>query len=143
MTRDKKSRGKLPSSPSKISTLQPATERTQNTSLKTLKFCLAHIQKGHCVRCLTDKQRADLALSIQQRCEMSWNQIILTPKHGLGTENMPANQIKPKIPECFGDREQFIVLRYSGNLPMVGVRIGDVFHVLWIEKHFGDVCDHS
>jgi hypothetical protein len=30
-----------------------------------------------------------------------------------------------------------------GILPVVGVRIGNVFHILWIERQFGGVYDHG
>ena len=36
-----------------------------------------------------------------------------------------------------------MVLRYKGKLPMAGIRVQDVLHILWIEPHFGDLYDHG
>lgn len=35
-----------------------------------------------------------------------------------------------------------MAFRYHGKRPMLGVRINEVFHVLWIERQFGDVYAH-
>ncbi len=74
---------------------------------------------------------------------MTWADIKTAGRHKKGTELMPANKIKPSIPERFQDADKFLVFRYSGMLPMLGVRINDVFHVLWIESSYGQVYDHS
>jgi len=47
------------------------------------------------------------------------------------------------MPTGFEDAEQFLVLRYSGKLPMAGVRVRDVYHILWIEPNFGHLYDHG
>ena len=52
-------------------------------------------------------------------------------------------QIKAPIPQQFGDRDKFMVFRYHGKLPMGGVRVGDVYHVLWIEPEFNRLYDHG
>jgi len=74
---------------------------------------------------------------------MTWKQIKLADRHGLGSELVPAAQIRPSVPAAFEDREKFLVLRYNGTLPMVGVRAEDTFHILWIERNYGDVYDHG
>jgi len=73
---------------------------------------------------------------------MTWEEIILSPKHGLGSETMPKDQIKVGIPKEIEDRDSFLVLRYSGKLPMIGFRSNDTFHLVWIEADFGKVYDH-
>jgi hypothetical protein len=61
-------------------------------------------------------------------------------RHG---EEIPSRSIKPSVPTQFQDRDNFLVFRYDGTLPMVGVRMGDDFHVLWIERQYGEVYDHG
>ena len=61
-------------------------------------------------------------MALHKRARMTWSEIILADKHGLGLETMPKDSIKPTVPEQFKDTDKFIVLRYSGRLPMVGVR---------------------
>jgi len=36
-----------------------------------------------------------------------------------------------------------MAFRYMGKLPMLGVRVREVFHLLWVERQFGDVYDHD
>jgi hypothetical protein len=36
-----------------------------------------------------------------------------------------------------------MVFRYHGKLPMAGVRVRDVYHVLWIEPGFGQFYAHA
>ena len=54
-----------------------------------------------------------------------------------------ASAIKPSIPSKFDDADKFLAFRYHDKLPMVGPRIGDTFHILWIEANYGDVYDHE
>jgi len=43
----------------------------------------------------------------------------------------------------FQDQDKFMVFRYYGKLPMAGVWVADVYHVLWIEPEFGKLYDHG
>jgi hypothetical protein len=108
----------------------------------TPKFCFRHIVNGYDVQSLSKDQRSNLALTLQQRAQLTWQQIRLADRHGQGTEFMPKESIKPSVPVRFTDQERFLVFRYCGNLPMVGVRVLDVFHILWIENAYGRVYDH-
>lgn len=36
-----------------------------------------------------------------------------------------------------------MVFRYDGKLHMAGVRVRDVYHVLWIEPEFNSLYDHG
>lgn len=87
-------------------------------------------------------KRADFAMALQLRSQMTWREITMAGRHGLGTEFMPASSIKPSTPEAFEDTERFLVMRYSGRLPMAGVRVNDVFHILWIEPEYNKLYDH-
>ncbi|WP_143261972.1 hypothetical protein [Allokutzneria sp. NRRL B-24872] len=133
-------RGKAPKSiKGTIADVPPVRDRNRDTP----KFCLRHLQRGYDVDNLPKEQRAAFAVALQRRAAMTWRDIVMAPRHGLGTENLPREQIKAKIPAAFEDSEEFLVLRYDGKLPMAGVRAGEVLHILWIEKHFGDLYDHG
>ena len=73
---------------------------------------------------------------------MTWAEITRANRHGLGLETISNASIKAPIPDHFQDTRKFIALRYSDRLPMVGARDGDVYHVVWIERTFGEVYDH-
>ncbi len=122
----------------------PAPSAPRNFDEATPKFCLAHLAPSFGIVDLPeDRQRSEFAKSIERLSKMTWRQIRLAYKHGNGSEPLPKNQILRNIPERFADQEKFVVLRYDGNLPMVGVRIEDTFHVIWVEAAFGDVYDHG
>jgi len=68
---------------------------------------------------------------------------ITAPRHGQGTEHIATSKIKAPIPPQFEGRERFMVFRYDGKLPMAGVRVREIYHVLWIEPEFGRLYDHD
>ncbi len=55
---------------------------------------------------------------------------------------MPKDSITEKIPVRFQDVDRFLVFRYLGKLPMVGVRVRDVLHILWIAPDFRRIYQH-
>lgn len=120
---------------------EPRSE-TDNTDVLTPKFCLKYLGDSHDVRSLSQEQQARFACALQDRAAMTWRQIKLAHRHGHGSELIPRDKIKPFIPNDFRETPKFMVLRYDGNLPMVGVRVRDVFHICWIEARYGDVYDH-
>lgn len=107
-------------------------------------FCLHHLQDEFDVRAIGDKDgQAQLALTMHKCAQMQWSQIHQSNRHASGTEWIPAEQIRAPIPPKFADEDKFMALRYNGRLPMVGIRINDVFHVLWVERRYGDVYAHG
>lgn len=78
-------------------------------------------------------------------CNISWNEINISPRHGLGTEKILVKQIKPSLPRfATPDVNDLTVFRASGdNRAFLGLRKGNVFHIVFIEEWFGDVYDHS
>lgn len=88
----------------------------------------------------------DYLMRLHKLSELGWNEIRLSGRHGFGMESIPVNSIKCKnLPEIITpDVSELHVLRATGNnLPMVGLQIGKIFHVIFIEAQFGDVYDHS
>lgn len=107
------------------------------------KFCLGDLQPGFTVECLTQEGQAAFARALSKRSLMTWEQIRRAPRHGLGSETIRVKQIKPMIPAAFDGEDKVLVLRYHGTLPMAGVRINDVYHLLWIEPRYNDLYDHG
>jgi hypothetical protein len=107
------------------------------------KFCLRFLQRGFDVANLDRDRRADLALTLQQRSSMTWTELHQAGRHGQGYELIPRHRLTAPIPAVFADRDRFHVFRYSGKLPMAGVRAGDVLHIVWIEARFNELYDHG
>lgn len=110
---------------------------------ETPKFCLHHVCDGFDVHALDQACQAAFARTLQKLGGSKWKDLKLAPRHGQGFEFIPANQIKARVPDSFVDEPRFMVFRYHGRLPMGGVRIRDVYHVLWIERTFGELYDHG
>lgn len=81
--------------------------------------------------------------TLQKLASSSWKDLKLAPRHGQGVELIPARELKPSVPEQFQDETKFMVFRFHGKLPMAGVRVDDVYHVLWIEPQFGRLYNHG
>ncbi len=104
-----------------------------------------------CFKYLTIKAKGDFKfyynfiLRLKQLSELGWKQIQTSPKHSFGTEKIPVNKIKKDMPKFVTpDVENLIVFRASGdNRPFLGLRNGNIFHIIFIEEKFGDIYDHS
>lgn len=105
-------------------------------------LCLRHVQPGFGVEDLPAEAQAEFLVKWSKRSKVSWNDLGTHQRHGLGSEKLPADKIRPMVPEKFA-ADSYQVYRHHGNLPFVGVRINDVFYVLWIEKKFGELYDHG
>jgi len=135
-----KDRGNRPASPGR-SFATPAEPASHDG--ETPKFCLHFLHRDFDVNCLDPVKQAAFAKTLQKLATSTWAEIKRAGKHGHGTELIPAGQIRAPIPARFQDEEKFTVFRYSGLLPMAGVRVKDVYHVLWIEPEFGRLYDHG
>ncbi|MEX3773837.1 hypothetical protein [Pseudomonas sp. MYb118] len=137
---------RIRSSPSRHSKLLKSKDASTKRSPEQLSpiFSLEHLQASHCVSEIVDRSERGLFMdALFTLSRMSWSQINSAPRHGLGTERMPARQIKAKIPSCVTADVNLLVFRWKGKLPFVGFRDGRVLNILWIEQQFGDLYDHG
>lgn len=133
-------RGKRPK-PSRKTLPEP--EPPANHDNATPKFCLHHLCDGFDVPALEARQQAELAKTLQRLANLQWKQLLTAQRHGNGSEWLPRSIIRAKVPPAFEDSDRFLAFRYDGNLPMVGARVADVFHILWIEPQFNRLYKHS
>jgi hypothetical protein len=131
-----------PTQQSKLLKPKPVSTERSPEQLSPI-FSLEHLQRSHCVSAIADRSERGLFMdALLTLSRLSWAQINSAPRHGLGTERMPADQIKVKIPPCVTDDVNLLVFRWKGKLPFVGFRDGRVLNILWIEQNFGDLYDH-
>jgi hypothetical protein len=107
-------------------------------------FSLERLQGGtYCLESLDQEGKAAFADAIFKRRKLSWNEIISSPRHGLGCEKISRASITAAIPPCITpDVDHFLALRFHGKKPMVGIRSKDVFYVLWFDHNYS-VYPHS
>lgn len=130
--------------PSQIQGRQLPFVDSRDTNEFRPKFCLQHLLPKYDVLGLKDKKlKAALIDQMQSLTQLSWKQIQLAPRHGLGQELIPVSSLKIQLPEQFIETERVVVLRYSGKLPMIGVRVEEVFHIIAIGRDFNDLYDHG
>lgn len=139
MARD---RGRRPKAAGDGSPVRPPTTPDDHSTGHP-KFCLRFLQRGFDVENLDRDQRAEFAVTLQQRASMTWSQLHQAARHGQGYELIPRQRLRAPVPAVFADRDKFHVFRYSGRLPMAGVRANDVFHIVWIEARFNELYDHG
>lgn len=106
------------------------------------KFCFRYTQSGNCPDDLSKDQQIALVLTLHRLAQIDWATIKSSGRHALGTEFIPSDQINVSVPTKFDTEERFMFFRYHGLLPVGGVRIQDVFHILWVARDFKDVYGH-
>jgi hypothetical protein len=136
----KDSRGKRPKA-SRDSYAVPAVPVSHDD--QSPKFCLHFLARDYDVHALDPEKQAAFAKTLQKLSASRWIDLRLAPRHGQGSELIPKGEIRAPIPVRFEAEPKFMVFRYHGMLPMAGVRVDDVYHVLWIEPEFGRLYDHG
>jgi hypothetical protein len=89
---------------------------------------------------------AEFIVRMKKLSNLGWNSIDLADRHGFGYEKIPLARIKIKnMPSIIAPEvTNLTVFRATGdNRAFLGIRIEDVFHIIFIEENFGDVYDHS
>lgn len=82
---------------------------------------------------------------LKQFCNMTWDEIRTTHRHSFGSETIEVNKLTRKALQSvpFGLRK-LIVLRATGKKHVfLGYRDGNVFQVLFVEYHFGEIYAHG
>lgn len=91
----------------------------------------------YCFSKLDTENKKQFAESIFKRRHLTWNEIQRTGRHALGTEKIPRAQIKGTIPSFITpDVSEFLVFRFNGKQPMVGLREKNIFYVIWFDSNF-------
>jgi len=115
---------------------------TPSSELTWPVFCLRHLQPGYDVDNLSKDERCHLLGRLRLLSKLEWRQIEQTHRHGMGKENIARTAIRPPLPSVVTTDIKLWSLRFSGIKPMIGFRVGAVFHLLWIDHNFS-VYPHS
>lgn len=97
---------------------------------------------GYSVDCCNADHRSALASRLFKLTQMTWMQIRNAPRHGLGSETIAKDSIKPSLPPAVTEDVTLLALRYNGLHPMVGYRNGRTFHILFLD-HSMDCYPHE
>lgn len=134
-------------SPRKVSSgkLKTSPEAPKDYDSMPALFSLEKVQPGaYCFSKLDKVHKVSFAESLFKRKNMTWKEIKNLSRHGLGTEKIPGSAIKGVKPPGFLCDEDldYLVFRYKGKNPMIGIREGRVFYILWFDHSF-TLYDHG
>ena len=110
------------------------------------KFCFKHLQEISIYNSDNSKFFVDFLFRLKKLSELGWKEIYKSHKHSFGTEKIPVAIIKPKnLPAIITPEVKYLTaFRADGsNRPFLGLRVGDIFHIVFIETNFGDIYDHT
>ena len=87
----------------------------------------------------------DFIQHLRRFCQLTWNDVRTTQRHGLGTESIDVSSLnegaKKQVPSGLS---KLLVLRATGNKhAFLGYRDENIFQVLFIEYEFGDIYNHG
>jgi hypothetical protein len=114
-----------------------------NTDSEHPVFCLRYLEDDYGLEQCTNPEKVALINALRERSQMTWKQITMAPRHGLGKENINRGSIKASIPvHITADVENFIAIRFHGKAPIVGYRVENVFRIIWLDTKF-NLYKHS
>jgi hypothetical protein len=100
-------------------------------------------RSGNSFNCCQDDDRLALAKRLFMLSRLSWKQIREAGSFGLGAEQIPRYRIKRPIPPgVTEDVDKFASLHFNGKKRFVGYRVGQIFHILWVDHSF-EVYNHG
>lgn len=105
-------------------------------------FCFKYSHKDYNIDSLPNDEKIAFLNQLNMLSQLEWKQIQTAPKHGLGFEKIPRNQLKKEIPPRFTeDVQHLIVFRYNGKKPFLCHRFHCLLHIIFIDPKF-ELYDH-
>tara|TARA_R110002049_G_scaffold291718_1_gene475862 strand:+ start:175 stop:597 length:423 start_codon:yes stop_codon:yes gene_type:complete len=111
-------------------------QETTDYNKRYPKFSFEHMQPEFCISGCSAQEKAQVLDSIHKRSQMTWQDIMNSARHKLGTEKISKHSIQSPIPPVFAAEENFLAIRSIAMAPMVGVRVHSTFYVIWIDRAF-------
>lgn len=116
--------------------IKPTDEPLNKLNFDYPIFCLRHMNKYFHLDQCTDDEKVKFIDRLQKLSSMTWQQIQLAPRHGLGTEKISRDAIKAGIPTHITPDISFYALRFDGKKPFVGYKSQFIFHIVYIDRAF-------
>lgn len=107
-------------------------------------FSLRHVDKSrYTLSDCTPQEKASFADKIWRLSQLTWAELKVADKHGLGCEVLPQTAIKrATIPGHLSADTKLVVFRFCAKAPMVGYRERAIFHIIWFDRDF-TLYDHG
>lgn len=114
----------------------------KNHDLEPPVFCLRYLDKTYGLDSCNKDEKAALASTLYKLSQLSWRQLRLAPRHGVGYKIIDRNSFRVAIPKHITEDVDLIAFRFSGLAPMVGYKDREIFRIVWLDRAF-QVYDHG
>jgi hypothetical protein len=105
-------------------------------------FCLRFVDPNYCITACDTEDKAAFADKIRRMSQMTWVELRMAPRHGMGSEKINRSAIKRPIPTHIPEDAALLAFRFSGMKEMVGYRMQGMFHIVWFDCDFS-LYDHG
>lgn len=99
-------------------------------------FCFRYLNKNFDLSKCDINDKKALIERICKLSQMTWLEIQMADRHGLGSEKIKQTSLKAPIPSHISKDIDFLALRFNGKKPIVGYKNGFIFHVVFIDSKF-------
>lgn len=118
-------------------------QTSQDSTIDYPIFCFKHLNSHYGMNNCNKEEKAALIEQMTRLSQLTWNQVKLGSRKGMGSEKIDKSAIRASIPNFVSDDvDFFLAFRFKGNAPFVGHRNGNIFHVLYIDSKF-KLYDHG
>jgi hypothetical protein len=112
-----------------------------NPDLEPPVFCLRHLDRTHGLNSCDKDEKAALASTLHKLSQLTWSQLRLAPRHGVGYEIIDRGSFRVVIPQHITEDVNLIAFRFIGKAPMVGYKDEAIFRIVWLDRSF-EVYNH-
>ena len=133
--RDKKIKAKEANGGPRIKSPSSGSQHdsTQNT---TPLFCFCGLTGNYCLSKCNGEQKSAFADTIHKLSKLTWAQIATADRHGSGHEKIARGSLRGvTIPADLTEDVDILAFRFCGMMPMLGYRLGRVFHVIALDRN--------
>lgn len=99
-------------------------------------------QGKYCLNNCEDDEIVAFAKKMHLYGKVTWQEVYLSPRHGLGCEKISRESSSVPIPSFVPEDVNILALRFKGLAAMVGWRKDNTFHVLGFDRNF-TMYDHG
>ena len=110
-----------------------------NPNRQTPSFNLQYLHADYSLRSCTREEKAAFADTLAKLGQMTWQQIMQSPRHGRGFEFLNVTTLKgAHIPPNVTEEVRLMAFRFHTKKPMVGYRGKDgvTFYILFLDRDF-------
>lgn len=99
-------------------------------------FSFRYLEENHSISKCQKEEKISFVDKMEKISQCTWRELILSSKHGLGSEKISRESLNVSIPTKITPDVTFIAFRFYDKAPMVGFRDKDIFHIVWFDREF-------